>query len=70
MTRTLAELERYAGELAATPELWAHHVRHGCEDRVYEQIVLRAGAQRVGDPGQPGSRHGFHDHDTSAARIA
>ncbi len=70
MTRTLAELERYAGELAATPELWAHHVRHGCEDRVYEQIVCEPELNAWVICWNQDHDTGFHDHDASAAGIA
>lgn len=70
MTLTLPELQRYAAELAARPELWAQHVRHGCEDRVYEQIASENDLNAWVICWSEDHDTGFHDHDESAAGIA
>jgi mannose-6-phosphate isomerase-like protein (cupin superfamily) len=70
MSMTLPELQRFAAELAATPELWAHHVRHGCEERVYEQILSENDLNAWVICWSEDHDTGFHDHDDSAAGIA
>ncbi len=63
------ELERFVGELAATPERWAGFIRTASDARTYELIhddgVVNAWLicwSRDADTG-------FHDHDDSAAAI-
>jgi mannose-6-phosphate isomerase-like protein (cupin superfamily) len=70
MSMPLAELKRVAAELAATPSLWAHHVQHGCAERVYEQILSEHDLNAWVICWSEDHDTGFHDHDESAAGIA
>ena len=38
MSLTPPELERFVADLAASPDSWAHLVRHATDVRVFEQI--------------------------------
>ena len=67
---TIEELERFAAELAASPERWAHLVRHQDEARVYEQICDEADVNAWVICWSEAQDTGFHDHDESAAAIA
>jgi quercetin dioxygenase-like cupin family protein len=67
---TAEQLETFVAELVATPELWAHLVRH-CEDvRVYEQIWDDEHVNAWVICWSEDQDTGFHDHDESAASIA
>ena len=70
MSLTIEQLERFAGELAHSPERWQHLVRNASEARVYEQIwddeEVNAWVICWGEDQDTG----FHDHDESAAGIA
>jgi hypothetical protein len=63
-------LQRFAAELAAEPERWGHHVRHGCDERVYEQIWSDDEVNAWVICWSEDHDTGFHDHDESAAGIA
>ncbi len=67
---TLQELERFVARLAATPELWHHHVRHEHEIRVYEQIWDDEDVNAWVICWSEDQDTGFHDHDESGAGIA
>ena len=70
MSLTIEQLKRFAAELAESPHLWQHLVRHCDTERVYEQIW---GDEEVNAWIICWSRDqdtGFHDHDESAAGIA
>jgi mannose-6-phosphate isomerase-like protein (cupin superfamily) len=67
---TLAELQRFAAHLAASPERWAHLVRHADDARVYEQIWDDDEVNAWVICWSEDQDTGFHDHDESAAGIA
>ena len=69
MTLTPAELERFTAHLAASPERWAHLVRHDHDARVYEQIWDDEQANAWLICWSEDQDTGFHDHDESAAAI-
>jgi quercetin dioxygenase-like cupin family protein len=70
MSLTTSELERFVDEIANSPQLWKHLVRHADGLRVYDQIwddeqvnawvICWSAAQDTG----------FHDHHESVAAIA
>ena len=70
MSLTLAELQRFAEELAASPERWQHLVRHTDDARVYEQIWDGDEVNAWVICWSEDQDTGFHDHDDSAAGIA
>jgi mannose-6-phosphate isomerase-like protein (cupin superfamily) len=70
LSLTLDELERFAAELAATPERWRPYVRHADDARVYEQIWDDEEANAWVICWSEDQDTGFHDHDESAAGIA
>ena len=70
MSLTIAELERFAAGLAATPERWQHLVRHASDARVYEQIWNDEDLNAWVICWSEDQDTGFHDHDDSAAGIA
>jgi mannose-6-phosphate isomerase-like protein (cupin superfamily) len=70
MSLTLAELERLAAHLAASPERWAHLVRHADDERVYEQIWDDDEVNAWVICWSEDQDTGFHDHDDSAAGIS
>ncbi len=70
MSRTAVQLERFAAHLAASPELWRHHVRHADDVRVYEQIWDDEDVNVWVICWSVDQDTGFHDHDESAAAIA
>jgi predicted metal-dependent enzyme (double-stranded beta helix superfamily) len=67
---TLEELERFVARLAATPELWRHHVRHEHDIRVYQQIWEDEQVNAWVICWSEDQDTGFHDHDESGAGIA
>jgi mannose-6-phosphate isomerase-like protein (cupin superfamily) len=67
---SLAELERFAAELARSPERWRHLVRHAEDVRVYEQIWDDEEVNAWIICWSEDQDTGFHDHDESAAAIA
>jgi len=67
---TLPELQRFAAELAASPERWEHLVRHANDARVYEQIWDDDEVNAWVICWSEDQDTGFHDHDESAAAIA
>jgi mannose-6-phosphate isomerase-like protein (cupin superfamily) len=64
------ELKRFVADLAATPQLWRHHVRHTSDARVYEQIWDDERINAWVICWSEDQDTGFHDHDQSAAGIA
>lgn len=69
MSLSARELERFAANLAATPERWRPRVRHD-DTRVYEQIADNEHVNAWLICWSEDSDTGFHDHDESAAGIA
>jgi quercetin dioxygenase-like cupin family protein len=67
---SLAELERFAAGLAASPERWEHLVRHADDVRVYEQIWDDEDVNAWVICWSEDQDTGFHDHDESAAGIS
>jgi mannose-6-phosphate isomerase-like protein (cupin superfamily) len=65
-----AELEAFVADLVASPELWADHVRHEQDIRVYEQIWSDDEVNAWVICWSEDQDTGFHDHDESAAGIA
>jgi hypothetical protein len=70
MSLTPAELERFVADLVATPERWAHAVRHASDVRVYEQIWDDEEVNAWLICWSEDQDTGFHDHDESSAAIA
>jgi mannose-6-phosphate isomerase-like protein (cupin superfamily) len=64
------ELERFATELAATPERWRHLVRHSESMRVYESIWSDAEVNAWVICWHEDSDTGWHDHDESSGAVA
>jgi quercetin dioxygenase-like cupin family protein len=62
-------LERFVADLARTPELWRHLVRHSSGDRVYEQIWDDPEVNAWVICWSEDHDTGFHDHDHSDAAI-
>jgi quercetin dioxygenase-like cupin family protein len=69
MSLSPPELQRFAAELAATPERWSHFVRHAEDVRVFEQIVDAEDVNAWVICWSQDQDTGFHDHDDSAAAI-
>ena len=70
MSLTIEQLERFAAELAESPHLWQHLVRHCDEERVYEQLWDDEEVNAWIICWSEDQDTGFHDHDESAAGIA
>jgi len=70
MSYTIEELRGFVEALAATPERWAHVVRHSGEARVYEQVWDDEDVNVWVICWSEDHDTGFHDHDDSAAAIA
>lgn len=64
------ELRRFATELAADRERWAHLVRHAGDGRVYELIWDDEEVNAWVICWSEEQDTGFHDHDNSEAAIA
>lgn len=64
------ELRRLVAGLAARPELWAHHVRHSSEERLYEQLHRDEHVAIWLICWMEDHETGFHDHDLSAGAVA
>ena len=69
MTLSRIELERFAEELAARPDLWRGAVGCGSGERMYEQIWDGDDVNAWVICWSSGNDTGFHDHDDSAAAI-
>lgn len=69
MSLELEELKRFAAGLAGAPERWAHLVRHGGEQRVYEQIWDDPDVNAWVICWSEDQDTGYHDHDESAAAV-
>ena len=69
MSLSIAELERFVAQLAATPERWQHLVKHRGDARVYEQIWDQEDVNAWVICWSEDQDTGFHDHDDSAAAI-
>jgi Cysteine dioxygenase type I len=67
---TLEQLEHFVASLAASPERWAHLVRHTSDARVYEQIWDGEDVNAWIICWSEDQDTGFHDHDESGAAIA
>jgi mannose-6-phosphate isomerase-like protein (cupin superfamily) len=63
-------LEQFVRELAASPQRWAHLVRHREDMRVYEQIWDDDHVNAWVICWSEDQDTGFHDHDESGAAIA
>src|SRR5947199_49097 len=70
MILTIEELEQFVGSLVASPERWAHLVRHCSDVRVYEQIWDDENVNAWLICWSEDQDTGFHDHDESSAAIA
>ena len=70
MSLSPVELERFVADLAATPERWAHLVRHSDDLRVYEQIWDDELVNAWLICWSEDQDTGYHDHDESTAAIA
>lgn len=70
MTLTPDELTAFVDALVAAPERWAHHVRHSCDARVYEEIWDDEQVNAWVICWSEDQDTGFHDHDESAAAVA
>jgi predicted metal-dependent enzyme (double-stranded beta helix superfamily) len=66
----VTELERLVRELAATPERWAHLVRHDAEQRVYEELHRDDEVAVWLICWMDDHDTGFHDHDLSSGAVA
>jgi cysteine dioxygenase type I len=64
------ELERFAEELAAQPELWIEHVAHDVSQRVYAELLSDAHVTAWLICWMDDQDTGFHDHDVSAGAVA
>jgi mannose-6-phosphate isomerase-like protein (cupin superfamily) len=65
-----AELERFAANLAATPERWRHLVRRSNGARVYELIWSDADVNAWVICWHEDSDTGWHDHDESSGAVS
>ncbi len=64
------ELEAFAGELAARPELWIELVKHDSTQRVYEELLSDDHVTAWLICWMEDHDTGFHDHDISAGAVA
>lgn len=69
MSIPTGELERFVQDLARTPELWHHLVRHSSDGRVYERIWSDEHVNAWVICWSEDQDTGFHDHDRSEAAI-
>jgi quercetin dioxygenase-like cupin family protein len=69
MSLTNEELGQFVEALAATPERWAHLVRHTDDARFYKQIWDSEEVNAWVICWSEDQDTGFHDHDDSAAAI-
>jgi mannose-6-phosphate isomerase-like protein (cupin superfamily) len=70
MSLTLGELEQFASNLADSPNLWEHLVRHADDARVYELIWDDEDVNAWVICWSEDQDTGFHDHDISGAAIS
>ena len=66
----MSELERLVRELAASPERWAHLVRHDADQRVYEELHRDDDVAIWLICWMDDHDTGFHDHDLSSGAVA
>jgi predicted metal-dependent enzyme (double-stranded beta helix superfamily) len=65
-----AELETFAGEFAARPELWIDLIKHDRSQRVYEELLSDEHVTAWLICWMEDQDTGFHDHDRSAGAVA
>jgi len=70
VTLTASELARFVADLAASPDRWAHLVRHASDVRVFKQIWDDEEVNAWVICWSEAQDTGFHDHDESGAAIA
>lgn len=63
------QLQRFTEQLVATPDRWAHLVRHSGDVRVYEQIWDDDDVNAWIICWSEDQDTGFHDHDDATAAI-
>jgi predicted metal-dependent enzyme (double-stranded beta helix superfamily) len=64
------ELEAFANELAARPELWIDLIRHDASQRHYEELLSDQHLTAWLICWMSDHDTGFHDHDVSAGAVA
>jgi predicted metal-dependent enzyme (double-stranded beta helix superfamily) len=64
------ELQAFADELAARPELWIDRVKHDTTQRVYEELLSDQHVTAWLICWMDDHDTGFHDHDVSAGAVA
>jgi predicted metal-dependent enzyme (double-stranded beta helix superfamily) len=64
------ELQSFAEELAARPELWIDLVRHDAGQRVYEELLSDEHVTAWLICWMEDHDTGYHDHDVSAGAVA
>jgi predicted metal-dependent enzyme (double-stranded beta helix superfamily) len=67
---TQAELRAVAGQVAARPVLWRHHVAHDPAQRTYEPLLRDEHLDVWLLCWSEDHDTGFHDHDLSAGAVA
>jgi predicted metal-dependent enzyme (double-stranded beta helix superfamily) len=66
---TRAQLREIVADLAASPERWAHLVRHDPAQRVFQCLRLDDEVEVWLICWMPGHDTGFHDHDLSSGAV-
>jgi predicted metal-dependent enzyme (double-stranded beta helix superfamily) len=64
------ELQAFAQELAARPELWIDLVKHDANQRVYEELLADQHVTAWLICWMEDHDTGYHDHDVSAGAVA
>jgi predicted metal-dependent enzyme (double-stranded beta helix superfamily) len=64
------ELQRFAEQIAARPELWIDRVHHEFDQRVYEELFSDQHVTAWLICWMEDHDTGFHDHDVSAGAVA
>jgi predicted metal-dependent enzyme (double-stranded beta helix superfamily) len=62
-------LRELVHEIVAAPELWAPHVRHRADQRIFVPLDSPAGSEAWLICWMPGHDTGFHDHDLSSGAV-
>jgi hypothetical protein len=62
-------LRAWVADIAAAPALWAPHVRHRADQRIFVPLDAPAGAEAWLICWMPGHDTGFHDHDLSSGAV-
>ena len=70
MSLSHQQLERFAAQLAATPEHWRHLIDDATGSRLYELIWSDSEVNAWAICWQTDSDTGWHDHDESSGGIA